>query len=121
MASNFLRPLGVPCLLYIDDRHNGQLQVSLDKRQYDTLGSIDECNLAAAKSAVSLVQFLLDIATRDTIAMIKVLHAFKDRVKDCRIDVTIDNLAAMHSWNNQGGKGRDWNNAIEALFLPLWI
>ena len=53
--------------------------------------------------------------------MIKVLHAFKDRVKDCRIDVTIDNLAAMHSWNNQGGKGRDWNNAIEALFLPLWI
>ena len=36
MASNFLRSLGVPCLLYIDDRHNGQLQVSLDKGQYDT-------------------------------------------------------------------------------------
>ena len=59
MASNFLRSLGVPCLLYIDDRHNGQLQVSLDKGQYDTLDSIDERNLAAAKSAVFLVAFHL--------------------------------------------------------------
>ena len=33
MASNFQRPWGVPCLLYIDDRHNGQLQMSLDKGQ----------------------------------------------------------------------------------------
>ena len=59
MTSNFLRSLGVPCLLYVDDRHNGQLQVSLDKGQYDTLDSIDERNLAAAKSAVFLVAFHL--------------------------------------------------------------
>jgi len=50
MASNFLRSLGVPCLLYIDDRHNGQLQVSLDRGQYDTLDSVDEPSLPAAKS-----------------------------------------------------------------------
>lgn len=59
MASNFLRSLGVPCLLCIDDWHNGQLQVSLDKGPYDTLDSIDERNLAAAKSAVFLVAFHL--------------------------------------------------------------
>ena len=59
MASNFLCSLRVPCLLYIDDRHNGQLQVSLDKGQNDTLDSIDERNLAAAKSAVFLVAFHL--------------------------------------------------------------
>ena len=284
MASNFLRSLGVPCLLYIDDRHNGQLQVSLDKGQYDTLDSIDERNLAAAKSAVFLVAFhlvrlgyflglsksilipqkmvpylgflidsgsevfrlipekkrkfvgliretlssryvsvktlqrlvgkcvsfslavpaarlftremsaaisigmrtlkpiavqgalrdeiahwlfleewddplpwreerhlqielatdasqtgwggvistpvkqetsdywskdemMLDIATREAIAVNKVLHAFKDLVKDCRVDVMIDNLAVMYAWNNQGGKGRDLNNAIKALFF----
>ena len=29
----------------------------------------------------------------------------------------IDNLAVMHAWNNQGGKGRDVNNAIKALFF----
>ena len=59
MASNFLRSLGVPCILYIDDRHNGQLQVSLDKGQYDALGSMDDRNLVAAKSVVFLVAFLL--------------------------------------------------------------
>lgn len=31
MASNFLRSLGAPCLLYIDDRHNGQLQGRLTR------------------------------------------------------------------------------------------
>ena len=36
---------------YIADRHDGQLQVSLDKGQYNTLDSIEERNLAAAKSA----------------------------------------------------------------------
>ena len=35
----------------------GQLQVSLDKGQYNTLDAIDECNLVAAKSAVFLVAF----------------------------------------------------------------
>ena len=48
-----------------------------------------------------------DTATREAIAVNKVLHAFKDRVKDCRVDVMIDNRAVMHAWNNQRGKGRD--------------
>ncbi|KAL9951351.1 hypothetical protein ACROYT_G044002 [Oculina patagonica] len=60
---------------------------------------------------------MLDIATREAIAVNKVLHAFKDLVKDCRVDVMIDNLAVMYAWNNQGGKGRDLNNAIKALFF----
>ena len=59
MASNFLRSLGIPCLLYIDDRHNGQLQVPLNKGEYGTLHSVDKRNLAAAKSAVFLVAFYL--------------------------------------------------------------
>ena len=54
MASNFLRSLGIPCLLYIDDRHNGQLQVPLDKGESD-----DDRNFAVAKSAVFLVAFHL--------------------------------------------------------------
>ena len=29
VATNFFRSLNVPCLLYIDDRHNGQLQIPL--------------------------------------------------------------------------------------------
>ena len=45
---------------------------------------------------------MLDIATREAIAVDKVFHAFKELVKDCRVDVMIDNLAVMHAWNNQG-------------------
>ena len=37
MASAFFRSIRVPCLLYIDDRHNGQLQVPLDKGEYSLL------------------------------------------------------------------------------------
>ena len=59
MASNLLPSLGIPCLLYIDDRHNGQLQVPLDKGEYGILKSNDDRNFAAAKSAVFLVAFHL--------------------------------------------------------------
>ena len=64
---------------------------------------------------------MLDIATREAIAADKILHALKELVKDCRVDVMIDNLAVMHAWYNQGGKGRDLSNTIKAWFLPLWI
>ena len=62
-------------------------------------------------------EMMLDIATREAIAVDKVLHAFKELVKDCRVDVMIDNLAVTHAGNNRGGKSRDLNNAIKALFF----
>ena len=59
MASNFFRSIGIPCSLYIDNRHNGQLQVSLDQGPYRSLETVEERNLAAAKSAVFLVAYYL--------------------------------------------------------------
>lgn len=59
MASNFFRSIGIPCLLYIDDRHNGQLQVSLSKGEYLMLNSEDERNRASAASAIFLVAYYL--------------------------------------------------------------
>lgn len=58
-VSNYLRTLGIPCLLYIDDRHNGQLQVDFGKGEYDTLETSEMKNLAAAKSAIFLAAFYL--------------------------------------------------------------
>ena len=52
LATGFFRSIGIPCRLYIDDRHNGQLQVSLDEGGYDTLSMMEERNLAAAKSTI---------------------------------------------------------------------
>ena len=57
VATNFLRSLNVPCLLYIDDHYNGQLQISLDKGVYADIPTADEHRFAAAKSAVFLVAY----------------------------------------------------------------
>ena len=57
--SSYLRTLGIPCLLYIDDRHNGQLQVDLNKRENVGFRTLEEKNLAAAKSAIFLTAFHL--------------------------------------------------------------
>lgn len=59
VASNFFRSIGIPCTLYIDDRHNGQLQVDLNQGVYGQLSSTEERNLAAAKSAIFLVGYHL--------------------------------------------------------------
>ena len=59
LATGFFRSIGIPCLLYIDDRHNGQLQVSLDEGEYGTLSMADERYFVAAKSTMFLVTDLL--------------------------------------------------------------
>ena len=59
MVSNFSRSMGIPCSLYIDDRHNGQLQISPKRGAYASFRSLDEHNLAAAKSAMFLVGYFL--------------------------------------------------------------
>ena len=59
LASNFFRSIGIPCSLYIDDRHNGELQVPLDKGEYYTIDNDDARHRALAESAVFLVAYHL--------------------------------------------------------------
>jgi hypothetical protein len=59
MATNYFRSVGIPCLLYIDDRHNGQLQVDLTKGAYAEIQLVDDRNFAAAQSAIFLVAYVL--------------------------------------------------------------
>ena len=67
LVSHYLRSIGVPCSLYIDDRHNGELQVSnfhAVKQPLLTLPpppppSASEFRLNAAKAAVFLAVYTL--------------------------------------------------------------
>ena len=59
LETGVFRSICIPCLLYTDDRHNGQLQVSLDEGEYGSLATADERNLAAVKSAIFLVAYYL--------------------------------------------------------------
>jgi len=56
VVSNFFQSMGIPCSLYIDDRHDGQLQIPPNQGAYANLANLDEHNLAAAKSAIFLVK-----------------------------------------------------------------
>ena len=47
---------------------------------------------------------MFDITTREAFAEDMVLRAFKDLVKDCSVDVMLDNLTVMRAWNYQGIK-----------------
>ena len=51
--------MGIPCSLYIDDWHNGQLQMPPNQGAYAILANLDEHNLAAAKSPMFLVAYFL--------------------------------------------------------------
>ena len=55
VVSNFFRSIGIPCSLYIDDRHNGQLQIPLKQGAYANLANLDEHNL----TAIFLVAYFL--------------------------------------------------------------
>ena len=52
VVSNFIWSIGISCSLYIDDRHNGQLQIPPNQWAYANLANLDEHNLTAAKSAI---------------------------------------------------------------------
>ena len=59
VATNYFRSIGMPCSLYIDDRHNGQLQVQLNEGAYAGFATEDEHRFAAAQSAIFLVSYNL--------------------------------------------------------------
>ena len=99
-----------------EERHL-QIELATDAPQTGWGGVISTPVKQEISDYWSKDEMMFDITTREAFAVDKVLRAFKDLVKDCRVDVMIDNRAVMHAWNNQGGKGRDLNNAIKALFF----
>ena len=138
MGMRTLKPIAVQCALgdeianrlfleewddplrWPEERHL-QIELAMDASQTGWGGIITTPVKQETSDYWSKDEMMLDIATREAIAVDEVLNALKDLVKDCSVDVMIDNLAVMHAWNNQGGKGRDLNNAIKALFFTTMV
>lgn len=59
MASDYFRSVGIPCSLYIDDRHNGQLQIASNKGVYQSLLKPEVRNFEAAKAAIFVIAYYL--------------------------------------------------------------
>ena len=58
-TTHYFRSLRIPCLLYIDDRHTGEIQLSPSAAGYPSLLSDLDKSLARANSAIFLVCFTL--------------------------------------------------------------
>ena len=58
LPTHFFRSIGILCSLYIDDRHNGQLQTSLAAGEYASLQTQDERRLALLNLRSSLLPFI---------------------------------------------------------------
>ena len=59
MAAHYFCSIGIPCLLYIDDRHNGDISFSRVTQVYAALPSDREGAFARASSAVFIVCYTL--------------------------------------------------------------
>ena len=58
-----------------------------------------------------------DIARKEAIAIHRVLASFGDYVHNTWVDVSVDNQAVIHAWNNQGGRSPPLNEALKKLFF----
>ena len=61
-------------------------------------------------------EYIWDIATKEVIAINKMLLSCSDEVCNARVDVQVDNQAVIHAWTNQGGRSAQLNNALKVLF-----
>ena len=59
LATHFFRSVGIPCLLYIDDRHNGEISFGRVPPVYAAISADNERALARASSAIFVVCYIL--------------------------------------------------------------
>ena len=59
----------------------------------------------------------LGIATKEALAIDKVLLSFPDSLKNAWVDASVDNQAIIRSWQRQGGRSQSLSNAIKKLFF----
>ena len=61
-------------------------------------------------------EYTWDIATKEAMAINKMLLLCSDEVCNARVNVQVDKQAVIHAWTNQGGRSAQLNNAMKVLF-----
>lgn len=62
-------------------------------------------------------EMVLDIATKEAMAVDKVLNAFQDSVQNARVDIQVDNQAVINAWQHHGGRSQSLNLVLKKLFF----
>ncbi|KAK3755702.1 hypothetical protein QZH41_008950 [Actinostola sp. cb2023] len=58
----------------------------------------------------------LNISTKETLALARILQATPEQVRDCRIDAYTDSQVLIDTWNREGSKSPELTEAIKELF-----
>ena len=58
----------------------------------------------------------LNINVKEMWAVAKVLESLPSDIRDCRVDVQVDNQAAIHTWMGRGGRSRELTEVARHIF-----
>ena len=58
----------------------------------------------------------LNINVKEMWAIAKVLESLPSDIRDCRVDVQVDNQAAIHTWMGRGGRSRELTEVARHIF-----
>ena len=58
-----------------------------------------------------------DIVTKEALALSRVLSAFADHIKNSLVDVYVDSLSLVQSWNSQGARSHSFAEALKRVFV----
>ncbi|KAK3701457.1 hypothetical protein QZH41_004064 [Actinostola sp. cb2023] len=57
-----------------------------------------------------------NINVKEMWAVVKALQSLPSEIRDCRLDVKVDNQATIHVWHGRGGRSKDLNHVARMLF-----
>ena len=61
----------------------------------------------------------LNISTKETLAVVRLLEVAPPQVKDCRIDLNTDSQVLIDTWHKEGSRSQELSDATKALFTVV--
>ncbi|KAK3733637.1 hypothetical protein QZH41_003402 [Actinostola sp. cb2023] len=104
------------CIPWRSEKH-AALEISTDASQFRWAAVIryDSARLSVGDYWEEEVR-LLNINVQELWAVAKAIQSLPHEIRDCRLDVHVDNQAAIHTWHGRGSRSRELNRVAQILF-----
>ena len=104
------------CLPWLNEKHV-VVNISSDSSDFACGGSITPPGMSPleVRDCWSSDTRSLPIVVKEALAFVNTLQAGKTLVTNARVDALIDNMAFLQSWEKQGGKNVQLNDALKKL------
>ena len=104
------------CIPWRSEKH-AALEISTDASQFRWAAVIryDSARLSVGDYWEEEVR-LLNINVQELWAVAKAIQSLPHEIRDCRLDIHVDNQAAIHTWHGRGSRSRELNRVAQILF-----